>query len=231
MPTFGDLQALIANDLRRSNLTAEIANAIPDAIRDHETERFWFNETFPTPYTITVAPNGGVGGSGQPGSAAPQGDVYFLGPQTFTAPQSNFQEFIKIDMVRAQIPVVWYTVKSTDWTSIEFFYSTLSKGQPSWWAFRDHYLRIYPLPSQSYSLRIFGHYRAPPLVNLTDSNIWTNQGRNLIRYTVLKRLFSYPIRDAEQVANADQAGERALEYLRKETDRRARQGRMRAYYG
>ena len=229
MPTLGDLKALIANDLKRSNLTAEIANAIPDAIRDHETERFWWNDTAPAPYTLTISPGGGVVGTGLPGNAAPQGDCYFLSPQTSFGRQ--IQEFIKIDMVRAQLPVVWYTVKATDWSHIEFFYSTLSNGQPSWWAYNNGYLRIYPLPSQSYNLRIFGHFRAPPLVNDTDSNVWTDDGRNLIRYTVLKRLYSYPIRDAQQVANAEQAGERALDYLRRETDRRSRQGRMRAYYG
>ena len=225
MPNLGDLKALIAQDLRRSNLTNEIAEAIPDAIRDHDTERFWWNETYPQPYTLTVSPGGGAPGTGFPTNTGAQGDLYFLGPQ------GQVQEFVKIDMVRALIPGVWYTVKAIDWTPLEFFYSTLSNGQPSWWAYRDNYLRIYPLPSQAYPLRIFGQFRLPPLVNDTDSNAWTDQGRNLIRYTVLKRLFSYPIRDAQQVANAEQAGERALDYLRRETDRRARQGRMRAYYG
>jgi hypothetical protein len=222
---FGGLKALIASDLRRSNLTTEIATAVLDAIRDHETERFWWNDTAPRPYTITVTPNGGAAGSGVPGNANPQGDVYFL------SPQGNVQEFVKIDMVRALIPGVWYTVKATDWTTIEFFYSTLSNGQPSWWAYQNGYLRIYPLPSQPYPLRIFGQFRWPALVNDSDINPWTDDGRNLIRYTALKRLYSYPIRDMQQVANAEQAGERALDYLRRETDRRSRQGRMRAYYG
>ena len=225
MPNLCDLKALIASDLRRTNLTAEIANAIPDAIRDHETERFWFNDTAPAPYTLTISPGGGVAGTGFPGNTGAQGDCYFL------SPQGQMQEFIRIDMVRAQIPVVWYTVKATDWMKIEVCYSTLSNGQPSWWAYNNGYLRIYPLPSMSYPLRIFGHFRAVPLLNDTDSNVWTDDGRNLIRYTVLKRLYSYPIRDAQQVANAEQAGERALDYLRRETDRRSRQGRMRAYYG
>jgi len=225
MPTLGDLKAKIAQDLRRSNLTDEIADAIPDAIRDHDTERFWWNDTAPSAYKLTVTPNGGTGTNGPTGG--PAGDVYFLAPQ----PAIGLQEFVKIDMVRAQIPVVWYTVKATDWDKLEFFYSTLSNGQPSWWAFQQGYLRIYPLPSQPYNLRIFGQYRLIPLVNDTDSNAWTNQGFNLIRYTVLKRLFSYPVRNAEQVANAEQAGMRALDYLRRETDRRSRQGRMRAYYG
>ncbi len=58
MPNLGDLKALIARDLRRSNLGPEIADAIPDAIRDHETARYWFNETFPRPYTLIVSPAG-----------------------------------------------------------------------------------------------------------------------------------------------------------------------------
>jgi hypothetical protein len=222
---FGSLKALIASDLRRSNLTQEIETAVLDAIRDHETERFFWNDTAPQPYTITVTPGGGSPGTGFPGNTGAQGDAYFL------SPQGNVQEFVKIDMVRALIPGVWYTVKATDWTTIEFFYSTLSNGQPSWWAYQNGYLRIYPLPSQPYPLRIFGQFRWPALVNDTDSNPWTDDGRNLIRYTALKRLYSYPIRDMQQVANAEQAGERALDYLRRETDRRSRQGRMRAYYG
>jgi hypothetical protein len=269
MPNLGDLKALIASDLRRSNLADEIANAIPDAIRDHESERFWWNETFPRPYTLTVSPNGGAGGSGVPIDATAQGDVYFL------TPQNPVQEFIRIDNVRANIggagptaggpggppagavfqfglfqpdvfqtaaplppipataatPGIWYTVAENNWDEIEFFYSTPSNGEPMRWAYRNGYLRIYPLPSQSYALRLFGHFRAMPLIADSDSNVWTNQGRNLIRYTVLKRLYSYPIRDAQQVANAEQAGERALDYLRRETDRRVRQGQMRAYYG
>jgi hypothetical protein len=221
--TLGSLKAQIASDLRRTNLGPEIARAVFDAINDHDTERFYFNDTAPNPYVLTITPGGGTGTTGEGG--VPAGDIYLL------SPQGSVQEFIKIDQVRAQIPRVWYTVKQTDWLTIEHFYSTLSNGQPSWWAYQQNHLRIYPIPSQSYSLRIFGQYRLTPLVRDSDSNAWTNQGFNLIRYTVLKRLYSYPIRDAEQVQNAEQAGMRALDYLRRETDRRSRNGKMRAYYG
>ena len=221
--TFGSLKAQVASDLRRSNLGPEIARAVLDAINDHDTERFWFNDTAPNPYTLIVSPNAGTGTTG-PGNT-PAGDIYLL------SPQGPVQEFIRIDRVRAQIPVVWYTVKPTDWLTIEHLYSTLSNGQPSWWAFQQNYLRIYPLPSQDFNLRIWGQYRCPPLVNDNDQNVWTTEGFNLIRYTALKRLYSYPIRDMEQVANAEQAGMRALDYLRRETDRRSRAGRMRAFYG
>jgi hypothetical protein len=223
MPTLGDLKAKVASDLRRTNLTAEIADAVLDAINDHDTEEFWWNGTGPTVYTLTITPGGGSGTTGPGNSAA--GDIYQL------TPQPPIQEFVRIDEVRALLPGVWYSLKSTDWSTIENLYSTLSNGQPSWWAYSGGYLRIYPIPSQSYDLRIFGQYRLPPLVLDSDSNEWTNQGFNLIRYTALKRLYTYPIRDAAQVQNADQAGQRALDYLRRETERRARQGRMAAYYG
>src|SRR5262245_31745799 len=140
MPTLGDLKAKVASDLRRTNLTAEIADAILDAINDHDTERFWWNETGPTVYTLTVSPGAGSGTTGPGNSAA--GDIYQL------TPQAPIQEFIRIDCVRALLPGVWYTLKQTDWNTIENLYSTLSNGQPSWWAYSGGYLRIYPIPSQ-----------------------------------------------------------------------------------
>src|SRR5215510_6579896 len=106
MPTLGDLKSQITSDLRRTNLATEIAAAIPDAIRDHDSERFWWNDTL-NPYTLTISPGGGTGTTG-PGNT-PAGDIYLL------APQPPVHEFIKIDLVRAEIPGVWYTVKPTDW--------------------------------------------------------------------------------------------------------------------
>src|SRR5215475_14028235 len=104
--TLGTLKAQVASDLRRSNLTTEIARAVLDAINDHDSERFWFNEFAPNPYTLAVSPGGGQGTTGTGGT--PAGDIYLL------SAQAPVQEFIKIDEVRAQIPTVWYTLKSTD---------------------------------------------------------------------------------------------------------------------
>jgi hypothetical protein len=87
------------------------------------------------------------------------------------------------------------------------------------------------MPDKAYPIRIFGHYRLIELGNNIDSNDWTNAGKNLIRYSTLKRLYFYPIRDLQQAQAAEAAEMRELEYLRRETDRRARSGRMQAYYG
>src|SRR5215472_9020846 len=94
--TFGSLKAQVASDFRRSNLGPEIARAVLDAINDHDTERFWFNDTAPNPYTLTISPGAGQGTTGTGNTVA--GDIYLL------TPQGPVQEFIKIDAVRAQIP-------------------------------------------------------------------------------------------------------------------------------
>jgi len=208
MSTYGDLKTQIASDLRRSNLGPEIAQAILDAIRDHDSERFWWNET--AIYTLNTV-------VGQ--------DTYELNPQP------PILEFVLIDRLRAQIPGVWYTVKPATIDQIEDLYSTPSNGQPARWAVHGNEIRIYPYPAAIYPIKIFGHYRLMPLVLDSDSNQWTNEGKNLIRYTALRRLFAFPIRDMNQMQSAEASGLRQLEYLRRESDRRAREGRMKAYYG
>jgi hypothetical protein len=210
MATYGDLKAQIASDLRRSNLTTEIASAVLDAIRDHDTERFWFNET--ATYSLNT-----VNGT----------DEYTL------AAQAPIQEFIKIDRVKTQVGNTWLEVYD-DWTwdEMDEAFATPTTGQPAQWAFTgNNQLRIFPTSNAVFPLRIYGHYRIVPLSADGDSNDWTNAAKNLIRYTALKRLFAFPIRDMQQQQSADAAGMRELEYLRKETERRQRTGEMAPYYG
>ncbi len=209
MATFGDLKAQIASDLRRSNLTTEIATAILDAIRDHDTERFWFNETaaytFNTQNTV---------------------DDYFL------AAQAPIQEFIKIDKVRTRVGNTWYTLKEQTWDELDEAFSSPTSGQPFDWAFQgNNELRLFPTPNAVFPMKIFSHYRIVPLSADSDSNDWTTAAKNLIRYTALKRLYAYPIRNVQEQQSADAAGMRELEYLRRETERRQRSGEMAPYYG
>jgi hypothetical protein len=207
MASYGDLKAQIASDLRRSNLPNEIAQAILDAIRDYDTERFYFNETeiyaFPTVAGIDEYP---------------------------IVPQPPIQEFVRIDRVRAQLGNTWYDLKFVTTDEIEDLFSVATSGQPFDWAIHGNNLRLFPTPNAAFPIKIFGHYRLTPLVNDFDANNWTNEGRNLVRYCALKRLYAYPVRDSTQAQMAESMEQRELDYLRRETDRRARSGRMKAYY-
>src|SRR5262245_21436260 len=118
MASFGDLKAQVANDLRRSNLPTEIAQAVLDAIYDYDTERFFFNE--PAIYTLTT-----VAGT----------DEYTL------APQAPIQEFVRIDKVRAQVGNTWYTLAMDYPDDMEENYSAPSSGQPFRWSYHGNDLR------------------------------------------------------------------------------------------
>jgi hypothetical protein len=208
MPNFGDLKAQVASDLRRSNLGAEIATAVLDAIYDHGSERFWFNET--EVYNFNTVVNQ---------------DVY---PITAQPP---IQEFIMIDMVRSKVGNTWFTLERETPDQMEIDYSAPTSSQPYDWSIHGNELRLFPMPNAVYPVRIFGHYRVIPLVNDADTNDWTDTAKNLIRYSALKRLFAYPVRDAQQLQSAESAEIKELEYLRRQTERRQRSGQMVAYYG
>src|SRR6266436_2350308 len=208
MATFGDLQTQVASDLRRSNVSGDIALAITDSIRDHSSERFWFNETR-TYAGIALT------------SAADEYPIVAVPP---------VQDFIKIDWVRVLIGGLYIRMRRIGAEELEEYALAGTTGPPYWWDYYANVIRFYPKPNTTYSSRIAGHYRLPDLVNAADSNNWTNEAKSLIRYSALKRIYAYPVRDQAQAQMAEQAELRELEYLRRETERRKRRGRMQAYY-
>lgn len=209
--TYADLQTQVATDLKRSDLTTAIAAEILNAIRDHGQERFWFNET--RSYTLSLA----AGTSG-----------YTL------ASSGAVQEFIRIDRIDVAISSS-QNVRLTeiDNDTMQDLYASSSTSQPTRWAMYTNQVRIHPIPGTSYTATITGHVRLTTLSTGSSANAWVSSGAaaNLIRYSTLKRLYAYPIRNVDQAQVATAAETLELDYLRRETDRRKRIGRMAPYYG
>lgn len=209
MATYSDLKSQIADDLRRSDLTSQIATAVKSAIRDHSKERFWFNETRSYALTLTS------GTSEYTLSAA--------------APVYNF---IKIDWVKIPISGIQVQMTRIDPNEMEVLHSTTFTGQPTEWTLYADKLRVYPTPDTTYAATVAGHYRLTPLSSDSDTNAWTDQeiAFDLIRYSALKRLYAFPIRNFDMAQGATAAEELELTYLRREADRLKRTGQMAAYY-
>jgi len=209
MSTFGDLKTLVAQDLSRSDLTSQISAAVLSSIQDHSVERFYFNETRDFSISLTTGSSG----------------IYAI------TPTSTIQEFIKIDWIRVQIGSQWTRLDRIDSDNMEEFKSATTTGQPSWWTYVADRLSFYPEPGSTYSARIAGHVRLVALSADADTNAWTNAAKDLIRYSALKRVLAFPVRNAEAALGAATMEAQQLDTLRRETDRRKRQGRMAAYYG
>src|SRR5262245_23916178 len=207
MSTFADLKTLVAQDLSRPDLTSQISTAVLSAIQDHSVERFWFNET----RSFTVSLTSGTSG-------------YAI------TPTSTIQEFIRIDWVRVTIGSQLVRLDRIDADNMEELQSTTTTGQPSWWTYYADELRFYPTPGTTYTATVAGHVRLVALSADTDTNAWTNAAKDLIRYSALKRVLAFPVRNAEAALGAATMEAQQLDALRRETDRRKRTGSMAAYY-
>lgn len=193
MPTFKDLQNAVQSDLRRSDLAAETASAINSAIRDYAAQRFWFNDT----RTITFQTVAGQ---------------EFYERATSRHALSNL---VRIDNLIVSDGIGSCPAERVDNDDIETMIS--QQGWPSYYAYVDSSIRLFPVPSQVYQIRVTGYARPDPLNNDTDTNDFTENAFDLIRYASARRVFTSPVRNADQAGAMAMLEQEQLSRLRAET--------------
>lgn len=207
MSTYAELKAQIADDLRRSDLTSQIARAVLSSVRDHGAERFWFNET--RSYTLALS----------------------AGTSEYSiTEQAPVKDFIRFDWLKVPVSGIDTELTYVSPREMEILHASTVTDSPCDWTYFADKIRIYPVPDASYTLTIAGHYRLVELEDETDENAWTTEAFDLIRYSALKRIFAFPVRNPDMAQMATAAEELELTYLRRETDRLKRTGQMMAYY-
>lgn len=148
MGTLADLQARIADDLFRQDMTAQIASRINSAISFYADTRFWFNQRTVMGQTV-------VGSQYVP---IPPG-LETLDTVMINAGGSNEYELI-------------YRSRET----IERWYGTTTfNGQPTDFTWDDAtgQFRLWGNPNAIYPLAFVGIFDEPALVSPTDANVWT----------------------------------------------------------
>ena len=199
--TLGDLKARIIEETGRDDLADDLAGALTTAIKKsidyYAFERWWFNES------LTTIP-------------------CVIGSQYVTPDPA----VLRIDAIRAVIGGVRYrmTMRHLDW--IMAAYSTPSSGQPTDWAPYGDQLVLYPTPNQAYPLLFEQILAVQPPLNYADdlsSNVWTNDGADLIVARAKLRLYrdylSVSMQDT-RIGNANDQEQEAYTRLRSETNRR-----------
>jgi hypothetical protein len=125
--TYADVQALILNDLHRSDLTAEVQTAMSNAITRLQMDRFWFNETqYSFVATLT---------------AFYEVDTYL--PNT-----------LAVDTVRAYSNGSPVALRREHWDTLADLDEVLCTGLPSSWAVHHEMLRLYPTPNQTTTIEV-----------------------------------------------------------------------------
>lgn len=213
--TYLQLQQRIAMELgdktqllSGSGIWAPIKNAIQFAIAKWERERFYFNEVYnsATPLFSTVA--------GQ--------ELYT------TSDAAGIATAPDIDELRALINGSRRVLTRRSWGYLEEMSSNPSaRGQPSEWAYFGQQIRLYPIPDAVYQIAASRVQRLTALSADADTNIWTQDGFDLIRCEAIAGLGRGILQDPTLAAQAEAQiyGPRGYLYMLKaETARRAKSG-------
>jgi hypothetical protein len=127
--TYAELQALILDDLHRSDLTSQVQTAISNAVAKLGNERFYFNET-QVSFTVT---------------ATSDFDLATYLP--------TILEFDELRIWRNGSPI---RLERAFWDALADSDETLVTGTPSHWAVHHQMMRLYPAPDTDLRLEITG---------------------------------------------------------------------------
>ena len=201
MSDLATLKARIADELNRTDLTSQIASAIPRAIEKYARERFDFNEGRST--ATTVADNQYV----------------------------DFPSGLRVvDGVYATVGGYTYDLRRVEFDEMEYWHgASNTKGQPLDYTLRKGQLRIYPTPNDAYTLTITGIYDEPALSADDDTNAWcTGLAEDVINYRVQYLMYRDILKDRESMIEARLAEQEALRELRGESELLTSDGKVSA---
>lgn len=207
MATYGDLQARIAHELHRTDLTSDIQSAIKSAIEFYSSQRFHWNEKR---WTLTTIAGTKFYGASTPSPGTLPDDIMEIDSITVTANSRIYQ----LD-----------PMSYTDMDAIDAGTTPLA-GYPRLWAWYGDEIRLYPTPNQAYVLTISGQYAYPELSDDTDSTPWTNQAEELIRCRAKRDLCAHVLADDQTAMRMDALEQRALRSLKAQTNKLISSGRI-----
>jgi hypothetical protein len=206
--TLAVMKARIASELRRDDLTTQIADAINTAIGAYEHERFYWNESRENTFTTVAS---------QPNYSVV--DAAFIGLITKT-------DYLYILIDGASFALLPANLRDLeDYSSNEFI------GTPSEYAWYDEQFWLYPTPVQAWSVRVGAVLsQAAPASDGELSNPWMVKAERLIRSRAKNELYLHVIRDfemAQAMAAAVSEAETQL-FVRTTRQTKTGSGRVRA---
>ncbi len=195
--TFGDLTAEIVNETRRS-MSDVISNLVLDAIAFYAPERFWFNLTDDTTFSLSSS------------------------QATYTSADSSmiprFREIDRFEVTISTNDKQALDKKSYNW--IKDYNQTNANSQPNYWAYWGETLHV-NLPDGGYEARLSGLVDLASLSVSTDVNAWTQRGKgkDLIKHHAKGLLYSEYLRDDVNAGRAIARAGQELTALKLRTSR------------
>lgn len=188
-----DLQAQIADDLARPDLSSQIQAAIVASCNHFADVRFYFNETRDVtaglnPITTTFTLN--------------QGQTTYTVNDNAAIPLWFDIDNVFLIVTSTQIR----TLRRADQATLEYLIANSgnSQGEPRNWAWFNQALWFYPVPNKPttpYTIRINGAYLVPAPTQSTDAvSPWITEASELIRCYAKGLVYLHTMHDPEKAA-------------------------------
>ena len=205
MSTLTALKARIADDIARSDLTSQIANAISDSITYYKNKRFYFNETRSATFATV---------DGQSSYSS--------------SDDADIPLFNELDEVFLETSTSKFRLRRRDPKEVEFLLDpTASEGQPTEYSYFARNFRLYPTPDAVYTIRPMGFIEvAAPATDDEADNVWMVNCFELLRCHAKVLLYIHVIKSTEQAALFSEAERAALAVLRQAGGQRMGIGRI-----
>lgn len=199
------MRARIADDLARSDIPNQIADAINDAITHYQSTRFYFTETRTAGFS-TVA-----------------------GQYLYTSTDStDIPLMYEFDDVQITVAGNALSLNREDATVIEELINVGTSGDPFQWAWANQGILLYPIPAAVRSVRLIGGIKKAAPTDDTAGNVWMTEGFELIRSHAKLLLAAHTIRDAALAQVMSDAAAGAKARLERETSSKRATGTLTA---
>jgi hypothetical protein len=226
------MQARIADEMLTTAVTtAQIQNAILDAVQEYQEKRFWFTELRYGPKML------------QDGSLAfytdSNGSILTDSVPTYTVLNQEFygitdwpilSSFSHIDKLAIlAFSERWSLTPRTPQWMEDIAVSPVWNSVPTDWAYVGGTVRMYPIPNGAYAVYLTGTQIYAQLVNPSDTNPWTTvgQGERLVRLSAEATLFDVVDRNPQQADRLYGLAQRELDNMEKKTSQRGTPARIR----
>lgn len=201
------LEAKIADDLARSDLTTQITDAVEIAIKAYEEEPFWFNTVYRSSATLS---------SSLANIALSSLTTRFL---NFDRIRINSGGTADIDLYRRDY--AWIMTRQ----------DAPTYAIPMEYCIYDEKLMFDSYADQNRTLHMDGVVSlgntASNSYSVADTTAWFNEARELIRHRAKREIYLHVLKDAEMAAAAKVSEDDAFNTLKSKSNQRASTGFLR----
>lgn len=207
MTTRSDIEAQIADDLARSDLTTQISNAVNAAIRAYRFERLGFNEAYRVTATASISAN-------------------YLALSDLSV---RFRKVDRIRLLRDSGDYLDLYRRDYDWIMSRQDDRVLS--MPIEYAVYNNTIHFDTIADDTYTLAIDGVKElgtgTTASFSAGDASAWFNEARELVRHRAKREVYAHVLKDMELASAAAAAEKDAFNVLKSELDQVASTGFIR----